>query len=104
MFRRERLAFPGVQNKLFVRRVSEYGSEKEAARWAATEETFPHVSGDAVDIGPSDATAWLSETAPNNGRARSRATNPDYELRPGAIDHGCPPMYGDRTHDPVNQQ
>ena len=27
----------------------------------ATPETSPHVSGDAVDIGPSDAAAWLSE-------------------------------------------
>jgi hypothetical protein len=26
-----------------------------------------------------------------------------YELRPQAIDHGCPPMYADPTHDPRMQ-
>lgn len=31
------------------------------ARWVATAHTSPHVSGDTIDIGPSDATAWLSE-------------------------------------------
>ncbi len=27
-----------------------------------------------------------------------------YELRPEAIDDGCPPMYADPTHDPRMQQ
>jgi zinc D-Ala-D-Ala carboxypeptidase len=27
-----------------------------------------------------------------------------YELRPEAIDHGCPPMYADPTQDPRMQQ
>ncbi|WP_399173825.1 hypothetical protein [Streptomyces sp. WAC 05379] len=35
---------------------AEYGSEDEAARWGATATTSPHVAGDAVDIGRSDAT------------------------------------------------
>jgi hypothetical protein len=26
-----------------------------------------------------------------------------YELRPEAIDHDCPPMYADPTHDPRTQ-
>jgi hypothetical protein len=25
-------------------------------------------------------------------------------MRPQAIDHGCPPMYADPTHDPRMQQ
>ncbi|HET9737332.1 MAG TPA: D-alanyl-D-alanine carboxypeptidase family protein, partial [Solirubrobacteraceae bacterium] len=52
---------PQYQEQLLHGAVSEYGSEEEAARWVATAETSAHVSGDAVDIGPSDATAWLSE-------------------------------------------
>jgi D-alanyl-D-alanine carboxypeptidase len=52
---------PEYQSQLLREAVSKYGSEEEAARWVATPETSPHVSGDAVDIGPSEATAWLSE-------------------------------------------
>ena len=49
------------QEQLLREAVSKYGSEAEAARWVATPNTSAHVSGDAVDIGPSDAAAWLSE-------------------------------------------
>src|ERR687891_592015 len=44
---------PEYQERLLQEAVSEYGSEEEAARWVATAETSAHVSGDAVDIGPS---------------------------------------------------
>ena len=52
---------PEYQEQLLREAVSKYGSEEEAARWVATADTSSHVSGDAVDIGHSDATAWLSE-------------------------------------------
>ncbi|MGH8967019.1 MAG: M15 family metallopeptidase, partial [Actinomycetes bacterium] len=51
---------PEYQEQLLHEAVSEYGSEREAARWVANPNTSAHVSGDAVDIGHSDATAWLS--------------------------------------------
>src|SRR5919197_2030871 len=51
---------PEYQNQLLREAVSKYGSEAEAARWVATPTTSAHVSGDAVDIGPSAAAAWLS--------------------------------------------
>jgi zinc D-Ala-D-Ala carboxypeptidase len=93
------------QNQLLREAVSEYGSEEEAARWVATAETSAHVSGDAVDIGPSDATAWLFEHGAQYGLCRIYSNEPwHYELRPDAIDHGCPPMYADPTHDPRMQQ
>ena len=93
------------QDRLFREAVSEYGSEEEAARWVATAETSAHVSGDAVDIGPSDATAWLSEHGAEYGLCQIYGNEPwHYELRPEAIDHGCPPMYADPTHDPRMQQ
>ena len=41
--------------------VAALGSEEEAARWVATADTSPHVSGEAIDIGLVDATGWLSE-------------------------------------------
>ena len=96
---------PGYQEQLLRQAVSEYGSEKEAARWVATADTSPHVSGDAIDIGPFDATAWLSEHGAGYGLCQIYSNEPwHYELRPEAIDHGCPAMYADPTHDPRMQQ
>jgi len=93
------------QEQLLREAISEYGSEEEAARWVATPEKSAHVSGDAVDIGPSDATAWLSEHGAVYGLCQIYGNEPwHYELRPEAIDHGCPPMYADPTRDPRMQQ
>jgi D-alanyl-D-alanine carboxypeptidase len=96
---------PEYQDQLFREAVSKYGSEEEAARWVATAETSAHVSGDAVDIGPSDATLWLSEHGAEYGLCQIYGNEPwHYELRPEAIDLGCPAMYPDPTHDPRMQQ
>jgi zinc D-Ala-D-Ala carboxypeptidase len=96
---------PAYQRRLLHQAVSKYGSEREAARWVATPETSAHVSGDAVDIGHSDATAWLSRHGAEYGLCQVYGNEPwHYELRPEAIDHGCPPMYADPTRDPRMQQ
>ena len=96
---------PEYQEQLLQQAVLKYGSEEEAARWVATPNTSAHVSGDAVDIGRSDATAWLSEHGAEYGLCQIYSNEPwHYELRPEAIDHGCPPMYADPTHDPRTQQ
>ena len=92
---------PAYQERLLHEAVSKYGSEEEAARWVATPNTSAHVSGDAVDIGHRDATAWLSEHGAEYGLCRIYGNEPwHFELRPEAIDHGCPAMYADPTHDP----
>jgi LAS superfamily LD-carboxypeptidase LdcB len=96
---------PAYQNQLLREAVSTYGSEEAAAQWVATADTSPHVSGDAVDLGPFVATAWLSEHGARYGLCQIyRNESWHYELRPAAIDHGCPPMYADPTHDPRMQQ
>ena len=96
---------PAYQNQLLREAVSQYGSEAEAARWVATPNRSAHVSGDAVDIGPFDATAWLSEHGAEYGLCRIYSNEPwHYELRPEAIGDGCPPMYADPTHDPRMQR
>jgi D-alanyl-D-alanine carboxypeptidase len=93
------------QEHLLQEAVSKYGSEEEAARWVATPDTSPHVSGDAIDIGPSAAAAWLSEHGAGYGLCQIYANEAwHYELRPEAIDHGCPAMYADPTHDPRMEQ
>jgi zinc D-Ala-D-Ala carboxypeptidase len=96
---------PEYQNQLLREAVSKYGSIEEAARWVATADTSPHVSGDAVDIGSYDATAWLSEHGAEYGLCQIYGNEPwHYELRPQAIDHGCPATYADPTHDPRMQK
>ncbi|HJU48220.1 MAG TPA: M15 family metallopeptidase [Gaiellaceae bacterium] len=92
------------QEHLLREAVSKYGSEEEAARWVATPKASAHVSGDAVDIGRSDATAWLSEHGAAYGLCQIYANEPwHYELRPAAGERGCPPVYADPTHDPRMQ-
>ncbi|MFJ6700104.1 D-alanyl-D-alanine carboxypeptidase family protein [Streptomyces sp. NPDC091272] len=96
---------PEYQRELLRRAVSEYGSEREAARWVATAETSPHVAGDAVDIGRSAATAWLSRHGAAHGLCQIYRNEPwHYELRPEAVDGRCPQMYADPTQDPRTQQ
>jgi D-alanyl-D-alanine carboxypeptidase len=93
------------QEQLLDDAVSEYGSEEVAARWVATPETSPHVSGDAVDVGDSDAQAWLSERGPGYGLCQIYGNEPwHFELRPEAIERGCPPMYADPSRDPRMHQ
>ncbi len=95
---------PEYQEHLLREAVSKYGSEKDAARWVATPDTSAHVSGDAVDLGPSDATAWLSKHGAEYGLCQIYRSEPwHYELRAEAIEHGCPPTYADPTHDPRMQ-
>ena len=95
---------PAYQEHLFREAVSKYGSEEQAARWVATPQTSAHVSGHAVDIGPSGAAAWLSAHGAAYGLCRIYRNEPwHYELRPEAIVQGCPAMYPDPTDDPRMQ-
>ena len=95
---------PEYEERLFDEAVAKYGSEQQAARWVASPTTSAHVSGDAVDIGPSGAAAWLSEHGAAYGLCRVYGNEPwHYELRPEAASHGCPPTYADPTHDPRMQ-
>ncbi|ARX85213.1 MULTISPECIES: M15 family metallopeptidase [Streptomyces] len=96
---------PDYQNQLLREAVAKYGSKDEAARWVATPATSPHVAGDAVDIGDSDAQEWLSEHGAAYGLCQIYRNEPwHYELRGHASDRGCPRMYADPTEDPRTRQ
>ena len=96
---------PEYQEQLLREAVSEYGSEEEAARWVGTATTSAHATGEAIDIGPFDATAWLSEHGAQYGLCQIYRNEPwHYELRPEAISRGCPPMFADPAHDPRMQR
>lgn len=89
---------PTYQEQLFREAVAEHGSAQEAARWVATANGSAHVSGDAVDIGPSDALAWLSTHGARYGLCQVYRNEPwHYELRADAAGRGCPPMYADSS-------
>ena len=96
---------PQYQGHLLQQAILKYGSEAAAVRWVATPNTSAHVSGQAVDIGPTAATAWLSAHGAAYGLCQIYSNETwHYERRPEAIDHGCPPMYADPAHDPRMQQ
>ena len=96
---------PAYQEHLLDEAVSRYGSRPEAARWVATPDTSPHVSGDAVDIGPDEAAAWLSEHGSDYGLCPIYRNEPwHYELRTDAVNRGCPSRFADPTHDPRMQE
>ena len=89
------------QEQLFREAVAEHGSPSAAARWVATADTSSHVSGDAVDLGPSEVLAWLSRHGARYGLCQTYRNEPwHYELRSDAGSRGCPAMYADASSDP----
>jgi len=96
---------PAYQEQLLREAIAKYGSEEAATRWVATPEKSAHVSGDAVDVGAAEATAWLSEHGADYGLCQIYDDEPwHYELRPDAVDDGCPARYADPTQDPRMRQ
>lgn len=93
------------QKQLFEQAVSKFGSEAKASPWVAPPGTSVHEAGGAVDLGPDDAAAWLSEHGAAYGLCQIYANESwHYELRPDAVDHGCPATYANPTDDPRLQQ
>ena len=90
-----------LQEKLLADAVSDYGSIEEASRWVAPPTASAHVSGQAVDLGPLTALDWLMQNGAQYGLCQIYANESwHYELRPEAIDDGCPEMYSDASVDP----
>ena len=82
---------PRTRNSCSARRSRSTARKRRLPDGSPPPDTSPHVSGDAVDIGPSDATAWLSEHGAGYGLCQIYGNEPwHYELRPEAVDHGCP--------------
>ena len=92
---------PAYQAQLLQDAVLKFGSHAQASRWVATPARSAHVSGDAIDIGPPRAAAWLSTHGARYGLCRIYQNEPwHFELRLDAIEKGCPAMYPDPSHDP----
>jgi LAS superfamily LD-carboxypeptidase LdcB len=86
------------QQRLYAEAVSEYGSELEARRYVATPDTSAHVTGDAVDLGPTDADDWLRQHGADYGLCQIFANEIwHFELAttPGGR---CPEMLPDSSY------
>ena len=85
------------QQQLLDEAVIRYGSPQEAARWVATPDTSAHVSGLAVDVGPTDAAYWMAQHGSRFGLCQVY-TNEIWHYEP-LVDPGgtCPPPAADGT-------
>ncbi|WP_053204170.1 M15 family metallopeptidase [Jiangella muralis] len=86
---------PDYQNRLLDQAIDEHGSREEALRWVSTPDESAHVTGDAVDVGPTDAAYWMSRYGSDYGLCQTYANEIwHYELtvEPG---DSCPPSRSD---------
>jgi D-alanyl-D-alanine carboxypeptidase len=85
------------QQSLLDAAVAQYGSGAEARRWVNTPEKSTHVTGKAVDIGPTAADLWLRQHGNRYGLCQIYANEMwHYELatEPGGI---CPRPIADAS-------
>lgn len=61
------------QQRLFDEAVVKYGSVDEASKWVHSPSLSKHVSGQAVDIGPTDADGWLIQHGSDYGLCQTYA-------------------------------
>ena len=93
------------QARLFREAVAQYGSKTKLLDGSPSPGTSAHESGDAIDLGPAEATGWLSRHGAGYGLCQVYGNEPwHYDLRRDAVDRGCPPMYADPTQDPRMQR
>jgi hypothetical protein len=86
-----------LQQALLDQAVTTYGSEREARKWVSAPDKSNHVTGDAVDVGPTDADSWLSQHGSDYGLCQVYANEMwHYELTvvPGGI---CPAQITDSS-------
>lgn len=91
---------PEYQEHLMADAIEEYGSAEEAARWVASPAESHHVSGAAVDVGPTEAAYWMSRFGSHYGLCQTYANEIwHYELvtEPGGE---CPAPVPDATEQP----
>lgn len=85
------------QRSLLDAAIAQYGSEAQARRWVSTPEQSTHVTGKAVDIGPTAAALWLRQHGNRYGLCQIYGNEMwHYELatEPGGI---CPRPIADAS-------
>ena len=82
------------QEQLLREAISEYGSEDEAARWVSTPDTSFHVSGTRSTSGARARPPGCLPQGAGYGLCQIYDNEPwHFELRPDAVDDGCPDQY-----------
>jgi hypothetical protein len=82
----------GFQQRLLDDGVRTYGSLDAARQFVATPESSRHVVGEAVDIGPVEASDWLIRNGPRFGLCQIFA-NENWHFELAADERGdCPPL------------
>ncbi|MFD8593888.1 M15 family metallopeptidase [Kitasatospora sp. NPDC059646] len=85
----------GYQQRLLDAAVARYGSLEAARRYVNTPEKSAHVSGKAVDVGPTDADDWLNRRGARYGLCQVYANEMwHFELLTTPGGH-CPPQLPD---------
>jgi D-alanyl-D-alanine carboxypeptidase len=83
------------QQRLLDEAVVKYGNLEKARRFVNTPEKSAHVSGTAIDIGPTDADDWLIQHGSDYGLCQIYANEMwHFELRAGA-GGDCPALLTD---------
>lgn len=88
---------PQEQERLVADAIERYGSQREASRWVLPPESSAHVTGLAVDIGPTEGALWLGQHGLTYGLCRTYA-NEVWHFEPlpeGATE--CPAMLPDSS-------
>ena len=81
------------QAALFGEAVAKYGSPEAARQWVLPPEESAHVTGRAVDVGPSEGAAWLAARGEDFGLCQRYANEPwHFERLAGALGSQCPPL------------
>ncbi|NQD41043.1 M15 family metallopeptidase [Glutamicibacter halophytocola] len=82
----------GYQQELLDQAIAKYGSEAEASKWVASPDDSSHVTGNAVDVGPTVAADWLSRKGQRFGLCQ-RYANELWHYELAADPQGqCPAM------------
>ena len=98
--RQQRLAVPGYQEQLLDEAVATYGSRPRPPAGSPPRTRRPTSRATPSTSAPVTA-AWLSEHGAGFGLCQIYRNEPwHFELRPDAVDRGCPAMYADPSHDP----
>ena len=85
------------QQGLLDEAIITYGSEDEARKWVNTPELSTHVTGDAVDIGPLNASDWLIQRGNEYGLCQTYANETwhfELAVEPSGV---CPPPLSDAS-------
>jgi zinc D-Ala-D-Ala carboxypeptidase len=86
------------QQALFDEAVRDYGSPEEASRHVSPAASSAHVTGEAVDIGFTDANSWLSQHGADYGLCQMYA-NEMWHFELATVPGGeCPPQLPDASH------